>query len=121
MAPTGYLNSKNKDEKCQVIVDAKRAPVIKQMFEKVANENYSGRKIFKWLKEIEFKNKNGKYVTISVEDQGPGIGKDHLEKVFQKFYRVETAGPAATLALSRTAVGTGGEGPARSDGRLQSD
>jgi len=64
MAPTGYLNSKNKDEKCQVIVDAKRAPVIKQMFEKVANENYSGRKIFKWLKEIEFKNKNGKYVTL---------------------------------------------------------
>ncbi|HEV7702316.1 MAG TPA: recombinase family protein [Candidatus Paceibacterota bacterium] len=64
MAPTGYLNSKNKDEKCQVIVDAKRAPVIKQMFEKVANENYSGRKVFKWLKEIEFKNKNGKYVTL---------------------------------------------------------
>jgi len=64
MAPTGYLNSKNKDEKCQVIVDAKRAPVIKLMFEKVANENYSGRKIFKWLKEIEFKNKNGKYVTL---------------------------------------------------------
>jgi site-specific DNA recombinase len=64
MAPTGYLNSKNKDEKCQVIVDSLRAPVIKQMFEKVANENYSGRKIFKWLKEIEFKNKNGKYVTL---------------------------------------------------------
>ena len=64
MAPTGYLNSKNKDEKCQVLVDAKRAPVIKQMFEKVANENYSGRKVFKWLKEIEFKNKNGKYVTL---------------------------------------------------------
>lgn len=64
MAPTGYLNSKNKDERCQVIVDAKRAPIIKEMFEKVANENYSGRKIYKWLKEIEFKNKNGKYVTL---------------------------------------------------------
>ena len=64
MAPTGYLNSKNKDEKCQVIVDAKRAPIIKQMFEKVANENYSGRKIYKWIKEIDFKNKNGKYVTL---------------------------------------------------------
>lgn len=64
MAPTGYLNSKNKDEKCQVIVDGRRAPIIKQMFEKVANENYSGRKIYKWLKEIEFKNKNGKYVTL---------------------------------------------------------
>ncbi len=64
MAPTGYLNSKNKDEKCQVIVDSKRAPIIKEMFEKVANENYSGRKIYKWLKEIDFKNKNGKYVTL---------------------------------------------------------
>ncbi len=64
MAPTGYLNSKNKDEKCQVLVDSKRAPIIKEMFEKVANENYSGRKIYKWLKEIDFKNKNGKYVTL---------------------------------------------------------
>ena len=64
MAPTGYLNSKNKDEKCHVLVDSKRAPIIKEMFEKVANENYSGRKIYKWLKEIDFKNKNGKYVTL---------------------------------------------------------
>jgi DNA invertase Pin-like site-specific DNA recombinase len=64
MAPTGYLNSKNKDEKCQVIVDPKRAPIIKEMFEKVAHENYSGRKIFKWLRDIDFKNKNGKYVTL---------------------------------------------------------
>lgn len=64
MAPTGYLNSKNKDERCQVIVDSLRAPVVKQMFEKVANEGYSGRKIYKWLKEIDFKNKNGKYVTL---------------------------------------------------------
>ncbi len=64
MAPTGYLNSKNKDEKCQVIVDPMRASVIKQMFEKVANENYSGRKIYRWLKEIHFKNKNNKEVTL---------------------------------------------------------
>ena len=64
MAPTGYLNSKNKDEKCQVIVDPKRAPIIKEMFEKVAHENYSGRKIYRWLREIDFKNKNGKYVTL---------------------------------------------------------
>ncbi len=64
MAPTGYLNSKNKDEKCQVVVDPLRAPVIKEMFEKVANENYSGRKIYKWLKEIHFTSKSGKYVTL---------------------------------------------------------
>jgi hypothetical protein len=64
MAPTGYLNSKNKDEKCQVIVDSKRAPVIKEMFEKVANENYSGRKIYKWLKEIDFKSRTGRHITL---------------------------------------------------------
>lgn len=64
VAPTGYLNSKNKDEKCHALVDPKRAPIIKEMFEKVAYENYSGRKIYKWLKEIEFKNKNSKYVTL---------------------------------------------------------
>jgi len=64
MAPTGYLNSKNKDEKCQVMVDPLRAPVVKEMFEKVANENYSGRKIYKWLKEINFTSKSGKYVTL---------------------------------------------------------
>lgn len=64
MAPTGYLNSKNKDEKCQVMVDPLRAPVIKEMFEKVANENYSGRKIYKWLKEIHFTSKSGKSLTL---------------------------------------------------------
>ena len=64
VAPIGYLNSKNKDEKCQSLIDPKRAPVIKQMFEKVANENYSGRKIYKWLKEIDFKSRGNKYVTL---------------------------------------------------------
>jgi len=64
MAPTGYLNSKNKDEKCQVLVDPKRAPIIKQVFEKVAYENYSGRKIYKWLKEINFKSRTGKHITL---------------------------------------------------------
>ncbi len=64
MAPTGYLNSKNKDEKCQVFVDPKRALVIKEIFEKVAYENYSGRKIYRWLKEIDFTSKSGKHLTL---------------------------------------------------------
>jgi len=34
------------------------------MFAKVANENYSGRKICKWLKEIKFKSKNNKDITL---------------------------------------------------------
>jgi DNA invertase Pin-like site-specific DNA recombinase len=64
VALTGYLNSKNKDEKCQVIIDPLRAPVIKQMFEKVANENFSGRQVHKWLREIKFRNRFGKEMTL---------------------------------------------------------
>ena len=64
MAPTGYLNSKNKDEKCQVMIDPLRAPVIKEMFEKVANENYSGRKLHKWLQEKNFTTKSGRHLTL---------------------------------------------------------
>lgn len=49
-APTGYLNEKRMDRKGQVIVDPQRAPIVKQMFEKVAYEHWSGRKIYHWLK-----------------------------------------------------------------------
>lgn len=65
-APTGYLNSKNVDEKCKVILDPKRAPIIKQMFEKVAYENWSGRKIYRWLRnEVKFKTRNEKFLSLS--------------------------------------------------------
>ena len=49
-APTGYLNEKRVDRKGHVIVDHQRAPIVKQMFEKVAYEHWSGRKIYHWLK-----------------------------------------------------------------------
>lgn len=66
VAPTGYLNSKNKDEACQVLIDKHRAPVIKKMFEKLAYEKWSGRRLHAWLKdEIKFKTKNGKPLTLS--------------------------------------------------------
>jgi len=64
LALTGYLNSKNKDEKCQVIVDPIRAPIIKKMFEKVAHENCSGRQIHRWLKELDFKTRTGKGLAL---------------------------------------------------------
>jgi DNA invertase Pin-like site-specific DNA recombinase len=63
--PTGYLGSKQTDKKCQVIVDPHRGPIIKKMFEKIAYENYSGRKLYFWLKdEIKFKTKNGKHLHL---------------------------------------------------------
>ena len=64
VAPTGYLNSKNVDQKSHVFIDPKRAPVIKEMFERAA-KGASGRKIYRWLKDIKFLTKNGKSLTLS--------------------------------------------------------
>lgn len=56
----GYLNEKHADKKCQVVIDPERAHIVKQMFEKVAYEKWSGRKIFHWLKfELNLKTRNG--------------------------------------------------------------
>lgn len=65
LAPTGYCNEKRTDRKCEIIVDPSRAPIIKQMFEKVANEGLSGRRIYKWLKDdLHFTTRYGKGLTI---------------------------------------------------------
>jgi len=65
-APTGYLNSKNKDESCQVKLDPLRGPVIKKMFEKVAYEGYTGRRVHLWLRdEMRFKTIWEKSFTLS--------------------------------------------------------
>lgn len=64
-APTGYLNSKNVDKRCHVEKDVHRAPMIRKMFEKVAYEKYSGRQLYQWLKDKNFKTKNGKHLTLS--------------------------------------------------------
>jgi DNA invertase Pin-like site-specific DNA recombinase len=59
-APTGYLNEKRIDRKGHVLIDPDRAPIIKQMFEKVAHEKWSGRKVYHWLKfELNFKTATG--------------------------------------------------------------
>lgn len=65
LAPLGYLNQKRMDKKCQVVIDSLRAPAIKQMFEKVAYEKYSGRKIYNWLKhELNFYTRGNKPLTL---------------------------------------------------------
>ncbi len=64
-APTGYLNSKNTDKRCHVEIDPHRAPIIRKIFEKVAYEKWSGRKVHSWLKDdLKFKTKNGKPLTL---------------------------------------------------------
>lgn len=66
-APTGYLKEKRMDRKCETLIDPDRAPVIKQMFEKVAYEKWSGRKIYHWLKfDLNFKRSgSNKNLTLS--------------------------------------------------------
>lgn len=59
-AVVGYLNEKHMDRKCQVIVDPERGHIIRKVFEKVAYEKCSGRKIYHWLRfEINFKTARG--------------------------------------------------------------
>ncbi|MEO5646448.1 MAG: recombinase family protein [Candidatus Paceibacterota bacterium] len=55
-APSGYIKEKRMDRKCETLIDEERAPVIRKMFEKVAYEHWSGRKLFNWLKfDLNFK------------------------------------------------------------------
>ena len=64
VAPTGYLNQKHMDKKCQVVVDPDRAPIIKKMFEKVAYEKWSGRRVYHWLKfDLNFHTTGNKPLT----------------------------------------------------------
>lgn len=66
LAPLGYLNQNRMDKKCQIIVDEARAPIIKQMFEKVAYEKMSGRKIYNWLRyELNFYTRGNKPLSLS--------------------------------------------------------
>lgn len=64
VAPTGYLNEKDRDKKGQVRLDPKRAPLIRQMFEKVGNQQWSGRKVYRWLKSTGFKTRNNKVLVL---------------------------------------------------------
>jgi len=66
MAPLGYLNQRLMDKKCQLIVDPIRASVVKKMFEKVAYEYCSGRKLYNWLRfELNFYTRGNKPLTLS--------------------------------------------------------
>ena len=64
-APTGFLNDKSRDKKCHIIIDPRRGPIIKQMYEKVANESWSGKRIYHWLRDIKFTSVYGKPLTLS--------------------------------------------------------
>lgn len=66
MAPLGYLNQNRMDQKGKLIIDPQRGPIIKKMFEKVAHEHCSGRKLYNWLRhELNFYTRGNKPITLS--------------------------------------------------------
>lgn len=65
VAPTGYLNSPKREEKGVVYIDPIRGHIMKEMFVKVGQEGWSGRKIYRWLKEIKFTTRYGKPLSLS--------------------------------------------------------
>jgi DNA invertase Pin-like site-specific DNA recombinase len=67
VSPMGYIHDKYADKgKKRVLIDPERAPIIKEMFEKVAYENVSGRDLLTWLnKEKNFTTRSGKRIALS--------------------------------------------------------
>jgi len=66
MTPLGYRNdyAGSKGQK-KVFIDKKRAPIIQEAFRKVAEGGLSGRDIYNWMVEINFRTKSGKLMTLS--------------------------------------------------------
>ena len=63
--PTGYTKYKRIDQKCESVIDPERAPIIKQMFEKIGYDGWSGRKVYQWLKQdINFKTENNIHLSL---------------------------------------------------------
>jgi site-specific DNA recombinase len=66
MAVCGYLNDKRSDHKCELLVDPMRGTTMKQMFEKVGNDRWSGRRVYGWLRnELHFVSRTGKNLSLS--------------------------------------------------------
>lgn len=67
VSPVGYMHDRHMDKGSKrVLLDPERAPIVKEMFEKVAYEDWSGRTIYDWLiQEKSFKTKNEKRLSLS--------------------------------------------------------
>lgn len=65
VAPIGYRNVLKLNRISTVELDPERAPVIKEMFHKVANKGFSGRMVKKWLDDIGFTTKGGYKMPLS--------------------------------------------------------
>ena len=64
-APTGYLNTKDKNGRKVIVLDTETAPYIKMLFEKMATGNYSLKMLSDKLYKKGLRNKNtGKQIRI---------------------------------------------------------
>jgi site-specific DNA recombinase len=62
-APIGYFNNGLGEEK--IIIDEERAPIMAEMFERVAKQAYTGRDVKRWLDDIDFRSRQGKRMVLS--------------------------------------------------------
>lgn len=63
--PTGYLSSNSKDKKAVAEIDEERAKIIRQVFEKIGYDNWTGMKTYRWLTdEIKFKTEFNKPLSL---------------------------------------------------------
>ena len=65
LAPLGYKNVLKANRISTVCIDEKRAPIVKEMFLKVANQGFSGRMVKKWLDDIGYRTKNNCMMPLS--------------------------------------------------------
>lgn len=65
--PLGYLNEKLAVRgKSRILIDPERAPIIKQVFEKIGNQMITGLEVYKWLRDdVKFTTRTGKKLTLS--------------------------------------------------------
>ena len=62
---TGYTKFKRMDQKCESVIDKERGPIIKQVFEKIGYDGWSGRKVYNWLHDdVKFKTEAGKFLSL---------------------------------------------------------
>ena len=65
VAPLGYMNRAFGGIK-DIILDPERAPLIKEMFERVAYRYQSGRKVKEWMDNQGFTTRTGKKIHVSL-------------------------------------------------------
>lgn len=63
--PTGYRKVNDRLAKCEVEIDPDRASIIKQIYEKIAYERWSGMRVYSWLRyELNFKTHRGYHLSV---------------------------------------------------------